>query len=197
MLEDDYDGEFRHGGRPLPALKSLDQGERVIYLGSLSRALFPAVRLGYLVFPAALRDYFVRAKRLADRGSPAIEQRALADLIDSGRFERLLLATARRLDQRRIALIDAIAEFFGDHVEISGGSAGMHLCLHFAHLSASQEAQLVAASAAAQVRIEGLSNYCERPLKRPAVLLSYAQSTPQELREAVRRLAQVVRSLRL
>lgn len=195
VLEDDYDGEFRHGGRPLPALKSLDQSGRVIYLGSLSRTLFPSVRLGYLVVPAALRDYFVRAKRLADRGSPAIEQRALADLIDSGRFERLLLATARRLDERRMALIDAIAEFLGDSVEISGGSAGMHLCLQLAHLPASQEAELIARAANAEVRIEGLSDYCERPPERLAVLLSYAQSTPEDLREAVRRLAQVVRGL--
>ncbi len=197
VLEDDYDGEFRHGGRPLPALKSLDQGERVIYLGSLSRALFPAVRLGYLVVPTALRDYFVRAKRLADRGSPAIEQRALADLIDCGRFERLLLATARRLDERRMALIAAIAEFLGDQVEITGGSAGMHLCLHLADPSASQETDLIAAAAAVEVRIEGLNDYCERKPERLAVLLSYAQSTPGDLREAVRRLAQVLGSMRL
>lgn len=196
VLEDDYDGEFRHGRRPLPALKSLDRSERVIYLGSLSRALFPAVRLGYLVVPAALRDYFIRAKRLADRGSPAIEQRALADLIDSGRFERLLLATARRLDERRTALIDAIDQFFGDNASVTGGSAGMHLCLHFSDVSASQEAQLIAAAADAEVRIEGMNGYHERPPDRLAVLLSYAQSTPQELREAVRRLAQVVRDLR-
>lgn len=195
VLEDDYDGEFRHGGRPLPALKSLDQNGRVIYLGSLSRVLFPAVRLGYLVVPPALRQHFIQAKALADRGSPAIEQRALADLISGGRFERLLLATAKRLDVRRMALIDAIREFFGDDVVISGGTAGMHLCLHLPRLPASAESALVAAAALADVRVEGISRYCERPPRELKLLLSYALLSPEDLHEAVRRLAGAAGSL--
>lgn len=195
VLEDDYDGEFRHGGRPLPALKSLDRGGRVIYLGSLSRALFPAVRLGYLVVPHALQPHFVRAKGLADRGSPAIEQRALADLISCGRFERLLLATAKHLDLRRTATIGAIKELLADDVEISGTTAGMHLCLTLRHLPAASEGALVAAAERAEVGVEGISRYCERPPRELRLLLSYAQLSPQDLHEAMRRLAGAVRSL--
>jgi GntR family transcriptional regulator / MocR family aminotransferase len=193
ILEDDYDGEFRHGGRPLPALKSLDQAERVIYLGSLSRVLFPAVRLGYLVVPAALRAGFIRAKRLADRGSPAIEQRALAELIRSGRFERLLLASARRLDVRRLALIGALRAHFGAAVDLSGADAGMHLCLRLATLPAACEQALVAAAADADVHVEGISPHCQRPPADLRLLLGYAQLAPEDLVEAVRRLAVVVR----
>ncbi len=68
LIEDDYDGEFRYGGRPLAALKSLDRDGRVIYIGSFSKALFPALRLGYMVLPPAVRDAFVPAKWLEDRG---------------------------------------------------------------------------------------------------------------------------------
>ena len=104
LIEDDYDGEFRYGGRPLAALKSLDRDGRVIYIGSFSKALFPALRLGYMVLPPALRDAFVAAKWLADRGCPAIEQAALARLIASGAFERHLRAAAKTLKSRRMTL---------------------------------------------------------------------------------------------
>lgn len=192
VLEDDYDGEYRHGGTPVPAMKSLDAAGRVIYLGSLSRVLFPAARLGYLVLPAAVRDAFFAAKSLADRGSPAIEQRALADLIASGRFERLLLANARRLHPRRSALLAAIAEHFPDDVEILGADAGMHLSLSFPRLPASIEPQILSAAADLGVSLDGVSRYCEQPAAGLQLLLGYAHLSPEDLIEAVRRLASVL-----
>jgi GntR family transcriptional regulator / MocR family aminotransferase len=81
LIEDDYDGEFRFDARPLAALKSLDRGDRVIYFGTFSKVLFPSLRLAYMVVPPGLRQAFVAAKWLSDRGCPAIEQAALARLI--------------------------------------------------------------------------------------------------------------------
>lgn len=192
VLEDDYDGEYRHGGAPLPAMKSLDSTGRVIYLGSLSRVLFPAARLGYLVLPVAVRDAFFAAKNLADRGSPAIEQRALADLIASGRFERLLLANVRRLNPRRSALLAAVAQHFPDRADVLGADAGMHLSLSFPDLRASIEPQILAAAADLGVSLDGINRYCEQPAASLQLLLGYAHLGPEDLIEAVRRLASVL-----
>ena len=93
IWEDDYDGEFRHDGAPIPALRAMDGDGRVIYVGSFSKTLFPALRLGYMVVPASLRQDLVAAKWLADFGCPGIEQAALAQFIASGAFERHLRHT--------------------------------------------------------------------------------------------------------
>ena len=108
LIEDDYDGEFRFDARPLAALKSLDRADRVIYFGTFSKVLFPSLRLAYMVVPPGLRQAFVAAKWLSDRGCPAIEQAALARLIGSGAFERHLRAAAKVLKSRRAALLDAL-----------------------------------------------------------------------------------------
>jgi GntR family transcriptional regulator/MocR family aminotransferase len=83
-VEDDYDGEYRYAGRPLPALQGLDAAGRTIYLGTFSKVLFPALRLGYVVAPPDLVDAFVAARALADRHPPGLEQAVLADFLDGG-----------------------------------------------------------------------------------------------------------------
>lgn len=194
VLEDDYDGEYRHGGAPLAALKALDRAQRVIYLGSFSRVLFPAARLGYLVLPTALQPSFGAARWLADRGSPAIEQRALAELIDSGRFERLLLASARQLAERRAALLAAIASCLGAGVSVVGAQAGMHVCL-WLPLSAGLEGALVATAGELGVAVSGINRYCQRPPERLGLLIGYAHLAPAQLRTAIERLRIALQSL--
>ena len=105
IIEDDYDGEFRYDAHPLAALRSLDEGDRVIYAGTFSKTLFGALRMGYLVLPAALRDDFITAKYLSDVSSPGIEQAALARFMESGGFERHLSHARKELQARREALI--------------------------------------------------------------------------------------------
>ena len=90
VLEDDYDSEFRYTGHPLPALKSLDRGGRVLYAGSFSKVLFPALRLGYLVVPDELAEAFARASRLWSLGLPSLEQRVVAAFMAEGHFARHL-----------------------------------------------------------------------------------------------------------
>ncbi|HEY4387914.1 MAG TPA: PLP-dependent aminotransferase family protein, partial [Ktedonobacteraceae bacterium] len=88
VLEDDYDSEYRYGGRPLAALQGLDNTGKVIYMGSFSKVLLPALRLGYLVVPPTLVDIFVQARSIADRHSPQLDQVALAAFINEGHFAR-------------------------------------------------------------------------------------------------------------
>src|SRR5207253_9971608 len=90
VLQDDYDSEFRYSSRPIPALQGLDQDGRVIYLGTFSKTLFPALRLGYAVVPADLVRPFTAARSVLDVHSPVLEQAVLAEFITAGYFERHL-----------------------------------------------------------------------------------------------------------
>ena len=90
IFEDDYDSDFYSGPRPVPALRSLDLADRVIYAGTFSKTLFPALRLGYIVCPKPLRDDLLYAKFFDDLGSPTIEQAALATFMQSGQYEKHL-----------------------------------------------------------------------------------------------------------
>ncbi len=131
VLEDDYDGEFRYAGKPLPALKSLDQADRVLYCGSFSKVLFPGLRLGYLVPPRELVDAFVRAARLMNAGAPELEQRVAAAFIDRGAFARHLRRMRNLYAARRKALAGAIAVAFGDRARVELEAGGMHLLVRF------------------------------------------------------------------
>src|SRR5262249_48282687 len=127
IIEDDYDSEFRYSGRPIPALQGLDQNEVVIYVGTFSKVLFPALRIGYLVVPRTLSDVFERAKWLTDRHTMMIEQRALADFINEGALERHLRRMRILYDKRRQALVRALGAQFGERVTILGENSGIHL----------------------------------------------------------------------
>lgn len=186
LIEDDYDGEFRYDARPLAALKSLDRGERVIYIGTFSKVLFPSLRLGYMVLPPGLRDAFIAAKWLADRGCPAIEQVALARLISSGAFERHLRAAAKTLKSRRTALLAALSKHAGSAVEVADSSAGMHVLAWLPGLRHSQATKLVERARERGLGLYLAAPYCLQPLPRPALLLGYADLPPADLEAAMK-----------
>ncbi|NET48231.1 MAG: PLP-dependent aminotransferase family protein [Merismopedia sp. SIO2A8] len=127
VLEDDYDSEYRYGDRPIPALQGLDQHNSVIYIGTFSKILFPALRLGYLVVPPAWVPVISRAKWLCDRHSPTLEQYALTDFLTEGHFERLIRKMRHLYNQRRQVLVNALNHYFGPQVTILGENAGIHL----------------------------------------------------------------------
>jgi GntR family transcriptional regulator/MocR family aminotransferase len=127
IVEDDYDSAYRYEGRPIPALYGIDTAGRVIYVGTFSKTLFPALRIGYIVVPPALGRVVVAAKAFSDRQSPLLEQRALAAFMASGDFERHLRRMRMLYRERRGALLEALRTTFGDDVEVLGESAGMHV----------------------------------------------------------------------
>src|SRR5207248_2018921 len=131
IIEDDYDSEYRYGGRPVPALQGLDEGERVIYVGTFSKVLFPSLRLGFMVLPQSLVDPIARAKWLTDRQSPLIEQCALADFINEGHLERHIRRMRTLYAQRRQALVNAFDKYLNGRVTMLGDDAGMHLMVRF------------------------------------------------------------------
>jgi GntR family transcriptional regulator / MocR family aminotransferase len=127
VIEDDYDSEFRYTGHPLPALKSLDLDERVLYAGSFSKTLFPALRLGYLVVPKAQVAAFAAVCQLSHWGHGIHDQAVVTAFMAEGHFPRHLKRMRGLYAARRAALADALASAFGDRLAIELQAGGMHL----------------------------------------------------------------------
>src|SRR5580765_247357 len=192
VVEDDYVSEFRYEGRPLEALQSLDRDERAIYMGSFSKTLFPALRVGYLVLPRALVGPFLAAKWVADRFSAPLYQEALAELITSGQFERYLRRAGSRNAGRRRALIAALREHFGRRVEIAGENTGVHLVVWLNDVRPRELNALIARGARAGVGIYSVAPYYAGPPRCAGLLFGYAALTEAEIRAGVRRLAELL-----
>lgn len=131
VLEDDFDGEFRYQGRPLPALKSLDRAGRVFYTGTFSKTLFPGLRLGYLVVPPSELERFRLAMRFLDGGRSTLEQSVTAEFLSDGHFARHVKRMRGAYRSRRAAMVQALAERFGTTVRIEQRAGGLHLLLRF------------------------------------------------------------------
>jgi GntR family transcriptional regulator/MocR family aminotransferase len=186
ILEDDYDSEYRYTGRPLPALQGLDSENRTIYLGTLSKTLFPSLRLGYMVVPPDLIAPFVAAKALADRHAPSIEQAVLADFIAQGHFVRHVRRTRVLYAERQATLVEAVERELSGLLELEPAEAGMHLVARLPH---NIDDQLVSAKAAEYgVEAPALSTYGVAPLRPRGLILGYAAFSQAEIYAGVRRL---------
>jgi GntR family transcriptional regulator/MocR family aminotransferase len=131
IVEDDYDSEFRYAGRPLPSLKSVDNVDRVIYVGSFSKRLCPTLRLGYIVIPNELLGAFHRAARLLTNGLPPLEQRVLATFIRDGHFARHVRRMRLLYAERLRELTKALQTSFADRIEVPPTQGGLHLLARF------------------------------------------------------------------
>jgi len=129
IVEDDYDGEYRYVSRPLPALQSLDRHGRVLYAGTFSKVLFPALRLAYLVVPEAQVDRFERASATFGGGGPALTQAIVTDFIREGHFARHIQRMRRLYAERRRATAEGLLAVLGRHLSIDAQPGGMHLVL--------------------------------------------------------------------
>ncbi|SAK65995.1 MocR-like pyridoxine biosynthesis transcription factor PdxR [Caballeronia ptereochthonis] len=131
VVEDDYDSEFRYAGRPLPALKSLDVNDRVIYCGTFSKVLFPGLRLSYVVAPERAIARFEQLTKSMNAGPPHLLQAAVADFIAQGHFARHLKRMRALYAERRGVFAQALVKAFGDRASIEPPSGGMHLVMLF------------------------------------------------------------------
>jgi len=190
VVEDDYDSEYRYVGRPIESLQGLDRAGRVLYVGTFSKVLFPALRLGYLVLPRPLVDAFRTAKALADTGSSTLEQSALADFMREGHYERYLRRSRAHAGARRAALLEAVATHLGERVEVCGADAGLHVVLWLRGIRRDRLPSLVARAGAAGVGVYPATPYYLRPPTRGGLLLGYASLSETEIRRGIERLGQ-------
>jgi GntR family transcriptional regulator/MocR family aminotransferase len=164
----------------------------VIYVGTFSKVLFPALRLGYLVLPHALVQPFTAAKWLTDRHTSTFEQEVLTDFIREGHFERHLRRSRTRNAARRTALLEALREHLGERIEVSGANAGMHLLVWLHDVMPHQVDRLIERAAYAGVGLYPVAPYYLEPPQRAGLLLGYASMTEGEIRAGVQRFAAVL-----
>jgi GntR family transcriptional regulator/MocR family aminotransferase len=190
ILEDDYDGEFRFSSRPLPALQSLDRTGSVIYVGSFSKVLYPALRLGYMVVPAALFERMLVEKFAADFHLPTIDQAIVAEFISGGH----LLPHIRRMRslylERLEVLLESARSELGGAVTIARPNAGMHVV---AVLPTGVDDRAVAVAANGSGVSSLPMSLCYAGRKRTSgLILGYAAYTPEQIKQGCRRLAGVL-----
>lgn len=191
ILEDDFDSEYRYGSQPIPALQGLDANGRVIYIGTFSKVLFATLRLGYLIVPEDLLDMFVAARWVADRGSPLVEQAALADFISEGHFASHIRRMRALYMKRRSVMIETICQDMGDILETWDSGAGMHtVCWLPSHVDDS----LVSSEAAkAGIYTIPVSSLSIRPRSRGGLALGYAAFNIEAIRKGLRELEFVIK----
>jgi GntR family transcriptional regulator/MocR family aminotransferase len=191
VLEDDYDSEFRYVGAPIPSLQGLDAQERVIYLGTFSKTMFPALRLGYLIVPSALVDLFRATQVVGDRIAPSLEHATLAEFIEDGHFTRHVRRMRAVYAERHEALLRAIRRELDGVADASPTETGMHLVAWLRNRSV--DAARVSRTAH-DVGIEAapLSMYTVKAVLPPGLLLGFAAVRPADMGPALRTLRQII-----
>ncbi len=193
ILEDDYDSEYRLSGRPLESLQGLDRAGRVLYIGTFSKVLFPALRLGYLVAPTELIEPLLAVRRFIDVHVPILEQMTLFDFLHEGHFVRHLRQMLHHYRQRRELLQNAVHTHLGGLLEVRTPEVGMHLV---GWLPPEKDDRR-AADLAAEVGLEvtPISHYSLEPLSRGGLLFGYASTNKEDILIGVKRLATALEQL--
>jgi GntR family transcriptional regulator/MocR family aminotransferase len=186
VLEDDYDGEYRYTGRPVPSLQGLDRHGSVLFTGSFSKVLFPSLRLGYLVVPPDLVDCVSATISITSRHAPLLEQAVLCDFITEGHFGRHLRRMREVYAERLSVLIECSQRSLTGLLEISGVEAGLQTS---GWLHSGLDSESVAAAAARRgVELTPLSRYSQGGLAREGLQLGFAAADSKEIRRGVREL---------
>ena len=191
IFEDDYDSEYRYSGRPVPALQGLDRAGVVIFGGSFSAVMFPAMRLGYLVVPAEMVDVFAAAQSVSTHHPPLLGQAVLCDFISEGHFARHIRRMREVYAERLGVLLKGAREKLDGLIEISNVEAGLQTV---GWLQQGQDAEVTAQAAAERdVELVPLRRYAFGRTSSRGIVLGFAAVEPKELRRGVEELAAVLR----
>jgi GntR family transcriptional regulator/MocR family aminotransferase len=189
IIEDDYDAEFRYDRDPVGALQGLAP-DRVALIGTVSKSLAPALRLGWVVCPHRMLDAAMEDKRLSDRGSPTLEQLALARLIESGRYDRHLRRMREVYGRRRDRLVATLAEY-APHVALHGLAAGFHAVASLR--PDADEAAVVEAARARSIGLYGMSQYRPGPSSGPPqIVLGFGNLTDAAIGRGIEAVADLL-----
>jgi GntR family transcriptional regulator/MocR family aminotransferase len=191
IIEDDYDSEFRYVSRPLGALQGMDSHERVIYIGTFSKVLFPSIRVGYIVVPPQLWDAFIQARDALDLFSPTLYQLALRDFIDEGHFSRHLRRMRALYMRRRAALLDGLAEHCADRLVVHNADAGLHITTLLPETD--DDVSIVRHMASHGLAGAALSTCYSGDDRKSGLLLGFGGSDESSIAAATRTLGEVLR----
>jgi GntR family transcriptional regulator/MocR family aminotransferase len=192
IIEDDYNSEFRYGGPPLPSLQGVDVTQRVIYMGTFSKTLLPALRIGYLVVPPDLVRVFSVARRALDLHRPLLEQAILAEFIAEGHYARHLRRMRLLYEQRQRALVSAVSNELTGIIEIAPAEAGMHL-IGWLLPPGSNDKEATERALRHDCVMRPLSLFSLERRLRPALVFGYAAFNEREIADGVHRLSRALR----
>jgi GntR family transcriptional regulator / MocR family aminotransferase len=188
IIEDDYDSDFRYSGEPIAAMQGMLQPSPVIYVGSFSKTLFPALRIGFMVLPSQLLPLLRPALHELLRGGNRPEQQALALFIRNGDFSRHLSKMRRLYRQRQACLREALQQTFGAHVSLLGGECGMHLVLSLPDKQ--QDGKLIDRLNACGYAPGALSGFYLGEEKQQGLVLGYGNTSTSQIMVGVAHIAQ-------
>lgn len=189
VVEDDYDSEFRLGGRPLDPLQTLDRTGRVIYVGTFSKVLLPALRLGFLIAPATLQPALQMAKQLTDWHGDLATQAALARFIDQGLLARHIRRVMREYASRYAEIADSLDHRFGDWLRPMPPAAGIHVAAEVVPGASVNIAHVVRRAEERGVRVKALSEFGFGTPARAGLVIGYGGIPTSRVKEGMARLA--------
>lgn len=184
IIEDDYDSEFRYKGKPIPALQGYDGDEKVVYLGTFSKSIAPAIRLSYMVLPKPLLCVYNERHRFVNSTVSKVDQLIVQRFIEDGYYERHLNKMRALYKSRHDILIEALKPL-SDICHISGEHAGVHLLLTFEN--GMSEEELISRAEENNIKVYGLNDYCirENIKSGPTILLGYANLSEDQIKKAI------------
>jgi GntR family transcriptional regulator/MocR family aminotransferase len=188
IVEDDYDGEFRYKGSPIPSLQSLDSKGRVIYTGTFSKSFMPSLRISYLVLPEVLLKTYYERFSLYEQTVPALHQRTLGLMMKNGEWSKHLRRVRTAYQLKHSTLLAALQKEFNKSVTLSGESAGLHILVRINNDMNEQE--LINTARKQDVSVYGTSRYwlTELPQQKPYILLGFGSMRGEEIEEGIKRL---------
>ena len=191
IIEDDYDSEFRFSGAPVAPLYAMDSS-RVIYVGTFSKTMFPALRIGFAILPIELQESWRDIRTHSDVQNPPFEQAALAEFLRTRKLDRHIRTMRKKYEKRRQALLDALHEEFGTACRACGDAAGLHVAVRFTGARFDDLFQTHCEQAG--IRVVTLEEHCiEKGLHSDELVLGYGHLEPEAIVEAVRLLAVEIR----
>jgi GntR family transcriptional regulator/MocR family aminotransferase len=183
VIEDDYDSEFRFEGRPLDPLQSLDRGGRVIYVGSFSKVMLPALRVGFLIAPASLQSALRSAKQLSDWHGDLPLQAALARFIDEGLLARHIRKTAREYERRHAHVTEAIRRELHAWLQVIPSAAGLHVAAQLASGASVDLDDVVRRAEARGVVVRSLRYFSAEAPARAGLVIGYGAIPDSKIAE--------------
>lgn len=185
IIEDDYDSEYRFADRPLDPLQSLDRDGRVIYVGTFSKTMLPALRLGFLVIPESLRTALSNARRLTDWSNDFLTQATMARFIDGGHFARHVRRATRQYGARQQQIIEQVDSILGAEFRVVPSIAGLHVCVE--PVAGDLDADRVSLHAASVgVAVQSLARFCAATPARAGLVLGFGGIAPDDVGDGLR-----------
>jgi GntR family transcriptional regulator / MocR family aminotransferase len=183
LIEDDYDSEYRYSGAPMPAMQGLASGAPIIYCGTFSKVMFPALRIGYLIVPPSLAPAFRRAKWLADRHTPLHNQATMYQFMAEGYLERHIRRMRQTYGLRRAALVESLETHFGAKASVLGEAAGMHAYVRII------DGDILSRAKRNKVQLREAREYFIGDAPDDEFVLGFSMLSERSIREGIRRLS--------